>query len=482
MKRQLFVASALLALAASGCSGTGSGAVPTNAAGSQSVGTGGTAAVTLKISPQGWGCSTNTRSPQYISINTGSIAVTAPGIARQVIPLSGSSGGCGTYSATFNAPIGNPSITISTYQSADGSGTALSQATQAINVTSAGPNNLSVTLDGVVAALNLAVTPNGLTNGTAASLTATWTALDASGATIIGPGALVNADGSALATPTLASNATAGITVGTYTASSYGGSWAVSYSGASTSTPVTFTLSATGVSNATFPVAVAGGTVAPQATAFPTPATPPNLTLSCNTSSQRCGVQRWHTKTLDDVDENQINWVPNLATVTQLNNLPVPSTYNENGPGGSDTGRFAPYEMQVFTVRALLVTRKHETGSSGDDDYHVEIADPNNPSATMVTEAPHGECTYACASGFGADFDQVRAELDACFGAASSSFQAFPAGVIVDLTGVGFFDGLHGQTGALGNPSSNGKSSNFELHPIVHLEFVSGKPTGVPGC
>jgi hypothetical protein len=215
------------------------------------------------------------------------------------------------------------------------------------------------------------------------------------------------------------------------------------------------------------------------ATPFPTPAATPNLTLSCDTSAQRCGVERWRSKTLDDVNENQINWTPNTDTVAQLNALPVPTGYNEYGPGGNDVGRFPPYEMELFTVRALLITRKHETGSSGDDDYHIEISDPNNPAATMVTEAPHGECTYACASGFGGFFDNIRNELDTCFGAATSSFQAFPAGVVVNFTGVGFFDGLHGQTGALANPGS--PASNFELHPLLYMEFVSGKPN-VAGC
>lgn len=478
MKRQLFVASAILALAAAGCSAGGPGSVLTGATGPQSY-NGKTAQVSLKISTQGWDCSSAKRGAQYVSTNTGSIAVTTSGLARQVIPL-GPGGGCQTYSATFDAPLGNPSLTIATYQSNDGSGAALSQATSTVSVTQGGPNNLAITLNGVAATLGLTVTPSTITNGTGTTLTATWYAMDASGATIVGPGTLVTASGGSVPTPTITDDASAGIVIGTYAPSSTGGSWPITYTGASTSTPITFSITATGFTYTTAQTTVTGG-VAPQSTAFPTPSTPPNLTLSCDTSSQRCGVQRWRTKTLDDVDEGSINWTPQLKTVTQLNNLEVPTTYNENGPGGNDTGRFAPYELQVFTVRALLITRKHETGSSGDDDYHIEIADPNNLSATMVTEAPHGTCTYACASGFGADFDAVRAELDTCFGAASSSFQAFPAGVIVDLTGVGFFDGLHGQTGALGNPSSNGINSNFELHPLVHMEFVSGKPD-VPGC
>ena len=235
-----------------------------------------------------------------------------------------------------------------------------------------------------------------------------------------------------------------------------------------------------GASGGIFTTAIASGsTPAGNPTPFPTPAATPNLTLSCNTSTQRCGVQRWHTKTLDDVDEYKIGWTPVSNTVTQMTQFPVPANYSEYGPGGNDLGRFPPYEIEVFTVRALLITRKHETGSSGDDDYHVEIADPDNPTKTMVTEAPHGECTYACASGFGGFMDGIRNELDTCFGPASSSFQAFPAGVIVKFTGVGFFDGLHGQTGALANPGS--PASNFELHPLLSMEFVSGKPN-VAGC
>ena len=253
--------------------------------------------------------------------------------------------------------------------------------------------------------------------------------------------------------------------------------YVVAASGAIYTSPITMSTKPTPTPS---PTPTTAPTSAGNPTPFPTPTSTPNLTLSCNTSSQRCGVQRWHTKTLDDVDESKIDWNPQLATVTQMNNFPVPTNYNENGPGGVDNGRFAPYEERVFTVRALLVTRKHETGSSGDDDYHIEVSDPNNPSATMVTEAPHGECTYACASGFGGSMDGVRSLLDTCFGPASSSFQAFPAGVIVDITGVGFFDGLHGQTGAKANPGTS--ASNFELHPVLHIDFVSGKPTNVPGC
>jgi hypothetical protein len=261
MKRQLFVASAIIALVASGCSGSGSGIVP-NTAGSQGTAAR-TAQVNLTVSRQmGTGCSSAKRGAQYISTNTGSIVVAITGMANQVIPLSSATHGCGSYTATFNAPVGNPSLTISTYQSTNGSGTPLSQATTSVAVSAGGPNSLSVVLDGVVAALALASSSSGLTQGTAANFTVTWSALDASGATIIGPGALVLSDGTTLPTPTITNDATGGITVGTYTPATYGGSWAVAYSGANTSTPIGFTAKATGVTSGNVDVPVSGATPA----------------------------------------------------------------------------------------------------------------------------------------------------------------------------------------------------------------------------
>jgi hypothetical protein len=491
MKRKLLIAWTIVGLSAAGCGGSTTQSIVPNQ--SQPV-LANTAQAQFSIVVPARSASASQRQPEYVSAATESVSFQVPGMASaQVVALTLGSGNCPedtgggyTCTASFLAPIGNnQTVTIKTYGSANGTGTPLSQNTATINVAATGNNPVTVALNGVATSIALALSPNVVAQGTAATIVATATAHDASGYTIVGPGTVTDVNGVALGTPTLTSSDTTHFSIGTF--NSTGGTFSISYNGGTYTSPVTFTLALSGFTNATAMLTDGSATATPSpvpsgdATAFPTPNATPNLTESCDTSSQRCGVQRWRTKTLDDVNENLINWVPQLMTVTQLNNLPVPTGYNENGPGGSDDGRYAPYENQVYTVQALLVTRKHETGSSGDDDYHVEIRDPNNPNATMVTEAPHGECTYACASGFGSDFDSVRNLLDTCFGAATSSFQAFPAGVIVNLTGVGFFDGLHGQTGALANPST-GAASNFEIHPIVYMEFVSGKPVGVPGC
>ena len=196
----------------------------------------------------------------------------------------------------------------------------------------------------------------------------------------------------------------------------------------------------------------------------PTPIATPangggNSTGSCGTS---CGVQRWHIKTLGDAYVNTINWTPKLANVSDLTSAPVPSGYNEY----NDTTRYAPYETQAYRVRAILVGWKTES----DHDYHMVIADVNNPNDTMIIEPPDPTCSSACDGGFANYFQSVRAKLVNCFGSPPSSFKNFSSGIVVDVTGVPFFDALHGQTGVAPN--------GIEIHPVLSIDFVSGAPSG----
>ena len=119
-----------------------------------------------------------------------------------------------------------------------------------------------------------------------------------------------------------------------------------------------------------------------------------------------------------------------------------------------------------MTIRAVLVGWKTES----DHDYHIVVADPNNPGNTMIVEPPDPACTMACASNFGNYYTSVRAAFTHCFGSVPSGFTNFPSGVVVDLTGVPLFDALHGQTGVAPN--------GIELHPLLSVKFISG----APGC
>ena len=221
----------------------------------------------------------STRGPKYISPATGSVAISIGGAAAHVIPLGPSAAGCtGSASAgyvcsvSFVAPVGRSLVTVQTFASSDGTGDVLSQINSLpITVTGSG-DAITFTLDGVAKSLAVAVAPTSVTNGTAATVIATWTALDAAGDTIIAPGTIVTASGAALPTPTLASNATSGFTIPSApSAGATTGTWAVAYDGSSAPASVTFTVSAAGAAPGTAPLTVAGGS---GATASPAPEYP----------------------------------------------------------------------------------------------------------------------------------------------------------------------------------------------------------------
>jgi hypothetical protein len=212
------------------------------------------------------------------------------------------------------------------------------------------------------------------------------------------------------------------------------------------------------------PVPTATPTATPTPSGGPTPIATPangggNSTGSCGTS---CGVQRWHIKTLGDAYVNTIHWTPIIGNVSDLTSAPVPANYDQY----NDTTRYAPYETQAYRIRATLVGWKIET----DHDFHIVIADINNPNTTMIIEPPDPTCSSACDGGFANYFQSVRAKLTNCFGQPPSTFTNFQSGIVVDVTGIAEFDALHGQTGVAIN--------GIELHPLLSLNFVSGAPAG----
>jgi hypothetical protein len=79
-----------------------------------------------------------------------------------------------------------------------------------------------------------------------------------------------------------------------------------------------------------------------------------------------------------------------------------------------------------------------------DEDYHLVIADAANPRLTMIVEAP--------GSVFAGKISAVRQALDQRFG----EIARLQPNVAVSVTGVAFFDVLHGQEGVA--------KSGIELH------------------
>ena len=168
-----------------------------------------------------------------------------------------------------------------------------------------------------------------------------------------------------------------------------------------------------------------------------------------------CGVERWAVKTGTDSAASQVNLTPQDTTIAALTALPIPAGFSQN------SGRLPnSAEMQVYRLNATLVQYKQEN----DSDFHINLSD--GAGHTMITEIP----SPSCVSGgpWASQISAARAAFNAKY-TASGSYQA--ANVPVVITGVGFFDLLHGQTGVAPN--------GIELHAILSICFPG---SAVSGC
>src|SRR5581483_701174 len=98
-----------------------------------------------------------------------------------------------------------------------------------------------------------------------------------------------------------------------------------------------------------------------------------------------------------------------------------------------------------------------------DQDYHIVIADSSGN--TMIAEIPAPTCVGS-GSPFLSGITNARSQFDAKF-SVTTSFQT--TSTPVQITGVGMFDFLHGQTGVAPN--------GIELHPVLNVNF---NPTSNP--
>jgi hypothetical protein len=170
-----------------------------------------------------------------------------------------------------------------------------------------------------------------------------------------------------------------------------------------------------------------------------------------------CGVERWPVKTGTDADAGLINLQSTTqTTIAALSSLPAPTTLPANN-------RIQPTETTVFQLDATLTEYKLEP----DSDYHLVLSDGSGN--TMISEIPSPNCVGS-SSVLLPGIQNARSEFDALY-TATSSFQT--ANVPVIVTGVGFFDFLHGQTGVAPN--------GIELHAVLDLKFsTDGTPTPLP--
>jgi hypothetical protein len=176
--------------------------------------------------------------------------------------------------------------------------------------------------------------------------------------------------------------------------------------------------------------------------------------LASGCAALASGTERWPVKVGTDRDATKVANLPQATTITQLISIAPPAH-----PESRRNARFAPTELTTFQIGGILTVIKKEA----DQDYHLVIADPSNPRVTMIVESPDPTC--ASGSRFLDNITFVRTTLDRTLAlepTVEGTLRSQP-NVQVAVTGVAFFDSLHGQEGVAPN--------GIELHPILMIDF-----------
>ena len=156
-----------------------------------------------------------------------------------------------------------------------------------------------------------------------------------------------------------------------------------------------------------------------------------------------CGIERWAVKTGTDPGASKVDQTPVPATVANLVAMTAPK---------NPLPRVAPTEDTTYQVAATLTEFKTEA----DSDYHLVLS---SGAKTMIAEIASPTCVTG--GPLQAGIANARAEFDARLMSSTSRFQK--VNVPVTVTGVGFFDRIHGQTGVAPN--------GIELHPVLDIQF-----------
>lgn len=184
------------------------------------------------------------------------------------------------------------------------------------------------------------------------------------------------------------------------------------------------------------------------------------------------GVERWPVKVGADEDAALIDRNPVEITLSELVRHATPTL-----PARDEHHVRLPEEQTVWQVTARLLKFKPELGKGGDDDYHLIIVDDTLEfsqrsmisSHSFVAEIVKPECVPGRRGDPNTE-SHFQAELQAVW---DKFEQRFPdsrhgwndaGGMRVRVTGVGFFDRPHGQTGRARNM--------LELHPVLDIEFL----------
>jgi len=161
----------------------------------------------------------------------------------------------------------------------------------------------------------------------------------------------------------------------------------------------------------------------------------------------KCGVERQKIKTLADKDATAIMKGPIQAST--IHDLIAHAAPTKQELLDATATRF-PAERMKVEVSAMVVGYKKES----DLDFHIVLSDPST-GQTMIAEIPSGSCIPL---EYASEFTALQKQFASDFGKPIARFkQVTPEKV--KITGIVFFDFLHGQTGVAPN--------GVELHPVL---------------
>jgi hypothetical protein len=191
------------------------------------------------------------------------------------------------------------------------------------------------------------------------------------------------------------------------------------------------------------------------------------LSLLFASSAFACGSERWAVKTSADKDAQKVNLSPIISTISDLNQITPPTREQLDAKPDS---RF-PAELRTYKTQGYLVGFKREA----DQDFHIVIADPDDPRITMIVEMPSEECvpqelrndSAELRAAWQVRFGKATAKFKVVFGRSGAANMAWSSAnhkIKVEIVGIGFFDFLHNQTGVAKN--------GFELHRVLSWKEI----------
>jgi len=176
------------------------------------------------------------------------------------------------------------------------------------------------------------------------------------------------------------------------------------------------------------------------------------------------GVERWPVKIVNDEDKERIDPEVQDTTIEDLLLIQRPADMPfKKRVKRYQANRAAPAETTIWRIEARIISHKWEK----DGDFHVVIQSLES-GYTMIIETPQ-EGVGSDGQPFIDDDSRFKEQIEEARLALADRLQPTThfnnESIRVRITGVGFFDLMHGQTGVA-------QTNALELHPVLAVEFL----------